>query len=110
MDRSDRAKQFMPFDALKGFREALKEREKVFVPKRVLSEEQLEELDRKLSMVKKGDVVTVEYFCNGEYVRVTGKVTDVDGMDKSIKIANTKLDLSEIYELSGWIFEGFETK
>lgn len=27
MDRADRAKQFMPFDALKGFREALEEKE-----------------------------------------------------------------------------------
>ena len=37
MDRADRAKQFMPFDALKGFREALKEKEKVTVPKIELS-------------------------------------------------------------------------
>ncbi len=28
MDRAERAKQFMPFDALKGFREALREKEK----------------------------------------------------------------------------------
>ena len=29
MDRVDRAKQFMPFDALKGFREALAEKERL---------------------------------------------------------------------------------
>ncbi len=29
MSRMNRAKQFMPFDALKGFREALREKEKV---------------------------------------------------------------------------------
>ena len=29
MDRADRAKQFMPFDALKGFREALAEKERL---------------------------------------------------------------------------------
>lgn len=28
MDPADRAKQFMPFDALKGFREALEEKER----------------------------------------------------------------------------------
>lgn len=28
MDRLNRAKQFMPFDALKGFREALREKER----------------------------------------------------------------------------------
>lgn len=31
MDRANRAKQFMPFDALKGFREALAEKEKSIV-------------------------------------------------------------------------------
>lgn len=31
MDRADRAKQFMPFDALKGFREALEEKEHIVV-------------------------------------------------------------------------------
>ncbi len=29
MDPADRAKQFMPFDALKGFREALTEKEQL---------------------------------------------------------------------------------
>lgn len=29
MKREDRAKQFMPFDALKGFREALAEKERM---------------------------------------------------------------------------------
>lgn len=43
-----RAKQFMPFAALKGF-EALLEQEATYVERRkVLSEEQLEELDHQL--------------------------------------------------------------
>ena len=37
MDRADRGKQFMPFDALKGFQMALREKERVRVPKRILS-------------------------------------------------------------------------
>lgn len=38
MDRSERAKQFMPFDALKGFREALLEKEQE-MEKEMLDEE-----------------------------------------------------------------------
>ena len=34
MDRADRAKQFMPFDALKGFREALAEKERLIEEQR----------------------------------------------------------------------------
>ena len=34
-DRLDRAKQFMPFDALKGFREAIREKEKIIENKNI---------------------------------------------------------------------------
>ena len=33
MNREDRAKQFMPFAALKGYPEALRKKEKIVVPK-----------------------------------------------------------------------------
>lgn len=39
MDPADRAKQFLPFDALKGFREALAEKERTVVPLGELSSE-----------------------------------------------------------------------
>ena len=39
--KADRAKQFIPFDALKGLKEALKEKEKIYVEKKELSEEEI---------------------------------------------------------------------
>ena len=36
---SDRARQFLPFDALKGFKEAIKEREKIKVEKIQIGDE-----------------------------------------------------------------------
>ena len=39
MSREDRAKQFMPFAALKGYSEALRKKERIIVPRRELSEE-----------------------------------------------------------------------
>ena len=53
MNREERAKQFMPFAALKGYPEALRKKEKVVVPKKELSEEYQEELERKLRQVYK---------------------------------------------------------
>ena len=66
MSREDRAKQFMPFAALKGYPEALHLKEKIIVPKREVSEEYGEELDRELHEIHRGDMVTVTYFCRGE--------------------------------------------
>ena len=56
MNREDRAKQFMPFAALKGYPEALRKKEKIVVPKIELPEEYQEELERKLRQIKKNDV------------------------------------------------------
>ena len=48
MERAERAKQFMPFAALKGYPAALRQREKIIVPKVEFSEDYQQELDRKL--------------------------------------------------------------
>jgi len=51
MSREDRAKQFMPFAALKGYEEALRAKEKIVVPKVELSEDIKEVPDRKLQSI-----------------------------------------------------------
>lgn len=101
MDRQNRAKQFMPFDALKGFREAVAEKERIIVPKRDLSEEQKEELDRKLRQVRLKDIITVEFFQNREYVRVTGMVSRVDETSKTLVIVHHKISFEDISDLRG---------
>lgn len=101
MDRENRAKQFMPFDALKGLRAALAEKERMIVEKRELSEEQKEELDRKLKRIEKQDIITVEYFENGEYVRVTGMVSGLDLSGRILKIVNQKISFDTISDLQG---------
>ena len=59
---SIRAKQFLPFDALNGFREALAEKEQCPVFKKDLSDDQKEWLDRILRQIRKTDMIEVEYF------------------------------------------------
>lgn len=101
MDREHRAKQFMPFDALKGFREALLEKERIVVPKRDLSEEQKEILDRKIGLVRIRDMITVEYYQNGEYVKVSGLVSRIDTTSRILKIVQTKIPFEDISDLQG---------
>ena len=99
MPREDRAKQFMPFAALKGFQEMLKEKERIVVPRMELSEEQKEELDRKLQMLKLNDIVTVVYFHDGEYVKVKGMVSRIDVSSKTVKIVNVKIRFEDIADI-----------
>ncbi|MBQ8663108.1 MAG: YolD-like family protein [Eubacterium sp.] len=105
MNQAARAKQFMPFAALKGYDIALRAKEKILVPKIELSEEMAEKLDCKLRMIKKNDIVTVVYFCNQEYLEVTGMVSRLDSTARVLQVVNTKIPFADIYDLKGEIFD-----
>lgn len=97
----NRAKQFVPFAALKGYEEALRAKEKVLVEKIELSEEKKEELDYKLHQIQKNDIITVVYFYKDEYIKLEGMVSRLDTDARILKIVNTKIPFEDIYELSG---------
>lgn len=99
MNREDRAKQFMPFAALKGYPEALRKKEKIIVPKIEMSPEYQEELNRKLLRVEKNKIVAVIYFEKGEYLKVTGMVSRLDETARLIKIVNTKISFDDLYDI-----------
>lgn len=99
MDRADRAKQFLPFDALRGFREALAAKERILVDRRELSEEQKEELDRKLRQIEKKDIITVEYFEKDAYLSVTGMVASIDESSRILRLVNKKIPFQDISDL-----------
>lgn len=97
----NRAKQFVPFAALKGYEEALRAKEKVVVEKIELSEEKKQELDYKLHQIHKNDIITVVYFCKDEYIKLEGMVSRLDTDARILKVVNTKIAFDDIYELEG---------
>lgn len=99
MSRENRAKQFMPFAALKGFEAALREKEKIIVEKIELSEEMKEELDRKIRDIHRSDMVKVVYFHDEEYLEITGMVARLDSDARILKVVNTKISFDDIYKL-----------
>ena len=76
----ERAKQFMPFAAVRGLQLALrrKEQELVQVPPKIMAEEAAAELDAKLRQLYKGRPVLITYFFAGNYQKVSGKVLRLD--------------------------------
>lgn len=97
----NRAKQFVPFAAVKGYEEALRAKEKIVVEKIELSEERKEELDFILHQIKKNDIITIVYFYKGEYIQLEGMVSRLDKDARVIKIVNTKIPFEDIYEIGG---------
>ena len=69
-------------------------------PRQSFSEERGEELDRALRQIRKNDMVTVIYFCEGEYLKVTGMVSRIDGTARLLKVVDTKIPFEDLYEVS----------
>ncbi len=99
MSTADRAKQFMPFSALKGLEDALKEKEKIIVPKIELSEDSAAELDRKMHAIKRGKIATIVYYDNENYLKITGMVAQIDENKRIMQIVNTKINFDDIYDI-----------
>lgn len=99
MDRENRAKQFMPFAALRGYEEALRKRERVVVPKAEMSEEKAEEINRILLQIRPRDMITVVYFREGTYLEATGMVAVLDPDLRILKIAGTEISFDDIFSV-----------
>lgn len=99
MSLDKRAAQFLPFQAVKGLDEALRQKEKIVVEKIQLSEESLKELDEKMHLVKKGSIVSVTYFCKGEYLKLTGMVARLDEVARVLQVVSTKIKFEDILDV-----------
>ena len=100
VSRVSRAKQFLPFDALKGFQEALREKEIEYEEKRELSEEVLIELNNKFNQIEKESYVEIKYYKNGRYNKIKGIVTKIDYIKKRIQInKNYNINICDIISI-----------
>ena len=101
MDRIDRAKQFLPFDAMKGLKEALekKEKEKMRTEKRELSEEDAEDLSRRLSKLERGMGISVLFYKNGYYLEKRGKIEEFNAVYRYMKLGGERIFFDDIYKL-----------
>lgn len=97
--RAQRAQIFQSFDSLKGFREIIKQKERIIVPKRELSNDDLELLDRIIHKVQPGMIIKVIYYNQDQYVQFKGKVVKLDFENKKIQIVKKTLNLNDIAEI-----------
>lgn len=85
------AKQFLPFDALKGFKEAIKNKEKEIVCKKELSVDEVEELSYIINALHKNDLVKITFYQNNNYETICGYITNIDTIFKCITIDKKKI-------------------
>jgi len=102
MPRADRAKQFMPFAAVKGLEEALVRKEKEFlrVPKAELSEDMAARLDRTLRRLIPGMSIAVTYYDDGQYITIDGRFHKLDPISQTLYLDDASLPLPDISHIS----------
>ena len=116
MDIGNRAKQFIPMDALRGFSVAVltKQREKQLVTRINLSEDEMGLLDWQLHQIQSGDTVTVTYFQLekiigdleiGTYVTETAQVEEVDMDGGALVLTRAYVPFLDLYIIESEIFD-----
>lgn len=102
MTRSERAKLFMPFDAMKGLRAKLADREERHLrePKRLLSDETKERIGKKIMKISRGDRVRVVFYSLGHETTVEGTAEKPNIEFKFIIVDGSKIFFEDIYSIS----------
>lgn len=101
MNREERAKQFMPFDALKGLNEELRRREKKMLreEKRVLFEEEAEKLSSRLARLGAGDHIELVFYENGYYLTLSGRVERINRQFGFLTVDGRRVYFADLYRL-----------
>ncbi len=100
MPKANRASIFASFDALKGFKELLKEQEVIIVPKKELSEDDYEILNRKIHQIKVGDIIGLTYYDGHNYIYKEGLVAKFNYDTKMLQLIKTKIDFKSIIDIN----------
>ena len=108
MRREDRAKQFLPFDAMKGLYEALRKQEELFerVERVEPSEEDAAAISATLSRISRGDRMTVTFFRAGHYLTRTGTVTAFDEIRRFLALEGERIPFEDISGIASLSSEG----
>ena len=101
MTRRERAKQFLPYDSVKGLQEALREREErhARVEKHGLGEEEQEELNCALRRLRKGDTIRLTYYRAFHDVEAVGTVTAVNFAHRFLCLNGEKVLFEDVYSI-----------
>ena len=115
MPRQNRSKIFAPYQALKGFGEAIHAKDTVFVRRLELTEYAQELLDWKLRQLCRWDTVAVTWFRAkqgeadrdlGQYVTETGTVECIDSVFHVLLLGKQRIPMEDITELRGECLDG----
>lgn len=94
--RADRAQQFMPFAALTGYYQMIREMQRVVEERHELTDEEAAELDRVLSQVHRGDLVRIRFYQRDGYVSRTDIVRQIDATLRKVRLEHMDIPFADV--------------
>lgn len=96
---SERASQFMPFAALRGYYDIIELKHSVEEDRKILSESAQEELSQCIAQLKQGEYVRVTYYTGKVYKSIEGSVERIDFSGKVMEITDNVICFEDIADI-----------
>lgn len=99
IDPADRARQFMPFAALRGYYDLVREVEHIPEPKRTITEEHALSLSQTISSLKKEMIVKATYYDGDAYLTIEGIVSRIDEVFRVLDVVKTHIPFDDLWDV-----------
>ena len=96
----DRAMQFAPFAALKGYYETVRKQERITQPKKELGDEAAELISNTLINLRTDVTVKVRYYDIDAYTTIEGRINEINSVFHKLKVDNTYIPFDDIYSIN----------
>ena len=96
---ANRARQFLPFNSLRGYYDLVRKKEIIKSKKKILAEEEATILSDKLNHIKRGMLIKVKYYKEYGYVELEGMVASIDYVFRRITIVDQIIDFDDIISI-----------
>lgn len=100
-NRLDRAKQFLAFDALKGYSKLLNSNRLNIRKenKKILFDDNYDELNNTFKKINKDMLIRVKYYNDDQYIESTGRVKKIDLYRRKIYFLRCIIDIDNIVDI-----------
>ena len=88
MSMDKRAAQFAPFAALTGFYDQIADKEKIKANKKILSSDNMNDLNEKGNYLTSGSIVNITYYKYDNYISEKVIIKKIDNINKRLVLNN----------------------
>lgn len=108
MNKHSRARQFIPFAALKGYINLIKEQEKIKLKKREVKKLSDDELAHKIKQIKELKICEIIYITDGKIVKTSGIISKINFNEKWLICIKNKINFENIIDVNAPYIKEFD--